>query len=219
MLLGSYKGAGSAAPTPRILVLIASSRAETASRGRVQASRNGFGAESGPWCSRRGSSRRSQTCLGWRPEVGSFHLFLCRGRGRRVPIRYDDATGDQYVTRWSVGGPSSSARGTSATSLGPLPSPSRACSFSRRNVRSPVSLAHDGALPCSAKRPGSGSSGRSTPPTPAQELRLAGDCKGRARARPGADRLGKNPGRLPLRDRPADARRQAQVCASSTSRR
>lgn len=60
--------------------------------------------------------------LGWRAQVGRFHLL-------RVEIddvsylRYDDATGDQYVVRW----PDSREyvrRGTSATSVGP-PEPLR----------------------------------------------------------------------------------------------
>jgi general stress protein 26 len=54
--------------------------------------------------------------LGWRPEVGEFHLF-------RVAV--DDITfirwgedNDQYVTRWPEGG-EYVRRGTSATSVGP----------------------------------------------------------------------------------------------------
>jgi len=54
--------------------------------------------------------------LGWRPTPGRFHLF-------RVDvvditfIRWDDATNDQYVTRWPAG-TEFVRRGTSATSLG-----------------------------------------------------------------------------------------------------
>ena len=54
--------------------------------------------------------------LGWQPEPGRFHLF-------RVDIddvtfiRWDDATNDQYVTRWPQGR-EFVRRGTSATSLG-----------------------------------------------------------------------------------------------------
>jgi hypothetical protein len=60
--------------------------------------------------------------LGWEPVPGRFHLF-------RIDIddvtfiRYDDSTGDQFVTRW----PSKREfvrRGTSATTLGP-PEPYR----------------------------------------------------------------------------------------------
>ncbi|MGI8523628.1 MAG: pyridoxamine 5'-phosphate oxidase family protein [Nocardioides sp.] len=54
--------------------------------------------------------------LGWRPVPGRFHLF-------RVDlddvtfIRYDEPTGDQFVTRWPAG-EEYVRRGTSATSLG-----------------------------------------------------------------------------------------------------
>jgi hypothetical protein len=54
--------------------------------------------------------------IGWEPEPGRFHLF-------RVDvvditfIRWDDATNDQYVTRWPEGG-EFVRRGTSATSVG-----------------------------------------------------------------------------------------------------
>jgi hypothetical protein len=53
--------------------------------------------------------------LPWVPEVGRFHLF-------RIDIddvtfvRYDNATGDQYLTRWPAG-VETVRRGTSATSL------------------------------------------------------------------------------------------------------
>jgi hypothetical protein len=55
--------------------------------------------------------------LGWSPEVGRFHLF-------RVDIedvtflRYDDATGDQFLVRWPAG-VETVRRGTGATTLGP----------------------------------------------------------------------------------------------------
>lgn len=54
--------------------------------------------------------------LGLEPQPGKFHLF-------RVDIadvtfiRWDDATNDQYVTRWPEGG-EFVRRGTSATSVG-----------------------------------------------------------------------------------------------------
>jgi hypothetical protein len=54
--------------------------------------------------------------LGWRPEPGRFHLF-------RVDIddvtfiRWDDASNDQYVTRWPEAR-EFVRRGTSATSVG-----------------------------------------------------------------------------------------------------
>jgi hypothetical protein len=55
--------------------------------------------------------------LGWEPTPGHVHLF-------RVDlddvtfIRYDDATGDQFVTRWPRG-EEFVRRGDTATSLGP----------------------------------------------------------------------------------------------------
>jgi hypothetical protein len=54
--------------------------------------------------------------LPWTPEVGRFHLF-------RVDVddvtyvRYDNASGDQFVVRWPVG-TETVRRGTSATTLG-----------------------------------------------------------------------------------------------------
>lgn len=55
--------------------------------------------------------------LGWTAEVGRFHLFSVDVADVTY-IRYDTATGDQYVTRW----PRRAAfvrRHTSATSVGP----------------------------------------------------------------------------------------------------
>ena len=54
--------------------------------------------------------------LGWRPEPGRFHLFAVDIDEVTV-VRYDDATGDQYVTRWPAGR-EFVRRGTSATSVG-----------------------------------------------------------------------------------------------------
>lgn len=54
--------------------------------------------------------------LGWRPEPGRFHLFVIRIENVTF-IRYDDATGDQYVCTWPPGG-EFVRRGTSATSVG-----------------------------------------------------------------------------------------------------
>ena len=54
--------------------------------------------------------------LGWAPEPGRFHLFRI-DIDEVTFIRYDDATGDQYVVMW----PSAREfvrRGTSATSVG-----------------------------------------------------------------------------------------------------
>lgn len=56
------------------------------------------------------------TGLGWRPVPGQFHLFAVDIADVTF-VRYDDATGDQFVTRW----PQEREyvrRGTSATSVG-----------------------------------------------------------------------------------------------------
>lgn len=55
--------------------------------------------------------------LGWRPEVGKFHLFWIDVLDVTF-IRWDDATNDQYITRWPSGA-EFVRRGTSATSQGP----------------------------------------------------------------------------------------------------
>lgn len=57
------------------------------------------------------------TGLGWRPEPGRFHLFAVDVHEVTF-IRYVDATGDQFVTRWPDGR-EFVRRGTSATSLSP----------------------------------------------------------------------------------------------------
>jgi hypothetical protein len=54
--------------------------------------------------------------LGWGPEPGRFHLFWVDVEDVTF-IRYDDATGDQYMARWPAG-IESVRRGTSATSVG-----------------------------------------------------------------------------------------------------
>lgn len=54
---------------------------------------------------------------GWRPEPGRFHLFTV-DLDSVVFIRYDDPTGDQFLTSWPPGR-EVVRRGTSATSLGP----------------------------------------------------------------------------------------------------
>ena len=55
--------------------------------------------------------------LGWSPEVGRFHLFRVDIEDVTF-IHWDDATNDQYVTRWPPG-EEFVRRGTSATSQGP----------------------------------------------------------------------------------------------------
>jgi hypothetical protein len=54
--------------------------------------------------------------LGWHPVPGRFHLFIV-DIGDVIYIRYDDATGDQYVSAWPP--PREFVRrGTTPTSLG-----------------------------------------------------------------------------------------------------
>jgi hypothetical protein len=55
--------------------------------------------------------------LGWHPIPGQFRLFAVQINDITL-VRYDDATGDQFVTRWPDGG-EFVRRGTSATTLGP----------------------------------------------------------------------------------------------------
>ncbi len=54
--------------------------------------------------------------LGWSPTPGRFHLFWIDIADVTF-IRYEDATGDQFVTRWPQG-TEYVRRGDSATSLG-----------------------------------------------------------------------------------------------------
>ena len=54
--------------------------------------------------------------LGWEPTPGRFHLFRLQIDDVTF-VRYDEPTGDQYVTRWPQGR-EFVRRGTSATSLG-----------------------------------------------------------------------------------------------------
>lgn len=54
--------------------------------------------------------------LGWRPTPGEFHLFAVDVDDVTF-VRYVDATGDQFMTRWPRGG-EFVRRGTSTTTLG-----------------------------------------------------------------------------------------------------
>jgi hypothetical protein len=55
--------------------------------------------------------------LGWKPVVGRFHLYRVDVEDISY-LKYDAATGDQYVSRWPDGN-EYVRRGTSATSVGP----------------------------------------------------------------------------------------------------
>lgn len=54
---------------------------------------------------------------GWSPEPGRFHLYWVDVDDVTF-VRYDEATGDQFTTRWPQGG-EFVRRGTSATTVGP----------------------------------------------------------------------------------------------------
>jgi Pyridoxamine 5'-phosphate oxidase len=54
--------------------------------------------------------------LGWRPEPGRFHLFAVDIEDVTF-LRYDNATGDQFLARWPAG-EEFVRRGTSATTVG-----------------------------------------------------------------------------------------------------
>lgn len=71
--------------------------------------------ESGPELQRRYAAAVTAS-LGWAPEPGRFHLFRIDIDAVTF-IRYDNATGDQYVAMWP---PAREfvRRGTSATSVG-----------------------------------------------------------------------------------------------------
>jgi general stress protein 26 len=68
----------------------------------------------------RGAQRRYadavSSALPWSPEVGRFHLFRIDVEDVTF-LRYDNATGDQFLTRWPAG-TETVRRATSATSLG-----------------------------------------------------------------------------------------------------
>jgi hypothetical protein len=112
MLFGSYKAAD-LQRDPRLLVhSIVSGRDGAAGEYKVR----GRAIEEPARRVQEGYVMEVRNRLGWNPEPGRFHLF-------RVDIddvtfiRYEEATGDQFVTRW----PSKREyvrRGTSATSLG-----------------------------------------------------------------------------------------------------
>jgi pyridoxamine 5'-phosphate oxidase-like protein len=113
MMLGSFK-AKDLLRDPRILVhSIVTSRSGAAGefklRGQAVPERDGE--LQGRLAAKIGDE------LDWRPVPGKFHLFRVEVDDVTF-IRYDEPTGDQYVTRWPHGA-EFVRRGTSATSLGP----------------------------------------------------------------------------------------------------
>jgi hypothetical protein len=112
MLSGSYK-AKDLLRDPRILVhSIVTSRSGAAGEFKVRG-------RAVPEQDAEVQARYAATVageLGWRPEPGKFHLFRL-GIEDVAFIRYDEPTGDQYLTRWPQGA-EFVRRGTSPTSLG-----------------------------------------------------------------------------------------------------
>lgn len=112
MLLGSYKAAD-LGRDPRVLVhSIVTSREGTTGEFKVR----GRALEEPALTVHEGYAQQVRERIGWSPEPGRFHLFRVEIEDVTF-IRYDNATGDQFVTRW----PSKREfvrRGTSATSLG-----------------------------------------------------------------------------------------------------
>lgn len=64
----------------------------------------------------RGFADEAQRQVGWWPDPGSFHLFWV-DVGDVTFVRYDQATGDQFTSRWPEG-IEFVRRGTSATTVG-----------------------------------------------------------------------------------------------------
>lgn len=112
MLLGSYKAAD-LQRDPRILVhSIVTGRDGALGEFKVR----GRAIEESTRSVNAGYAEQVRERLGWNPEPGSFHLFRI-DLADVTFIRYEEASGDQFVTRW----PSKREfvrRGTSATSLG-----------------------------------------------------------------------------------------------------
>jgi hypothetical protein len=99
---------------PRILVhSIVTSRNGEAGEFKVR----GTAAEESRAAAQARYAQAAAEGLGWRPEPGKFHLFRVELNDVTF-IRWDDATNDQYVTRWPAR-TEFVRRGTSATSLGP----------------------------------------------------------------------------------------------------
>ena len=98
---------------PRVLVhSIVTSRDGAAGEFKVRGTAR---AEEDPDRQRR-YARGVAEALGWEPEPGRFHLFALDISDITF-IRYDDATGDQFVASWP---PAREfvRRGTTATSVG-----------------------------------------------------------------------------------------------------
>ena len=116
MLLNSTK-ALDLARDPRILVhSVVTGRDGSAGEFKVRGTAR---AEIDPSVQRRYAGAVAEA-LGWHPTPGEFHLFAV-DLDDVTFIRYVEATGDQFVTRWPRGG-EFVRRGTSTTTLG-VPEP------------------------------------------------------------------------------------------------
>jgi hypothetical protein len=112
MLLGSYKAAD-LRRDPRILVhSIVTNREGDLGEYKLR----GHAAEESATEVQAGYAAQAHDRLGWAPVPGQFHLFRLDIADVTF-IRYDQETGDQFVTRWPAG-QEFVRRGTSATALG-----------------------------------------------------------------------------------------------------
>lgn len=112
MLFGSYK-ARDLQRDPRVLVhSIVTGRDGTPGEFKAR----GQAVEESDRVTQEGYAEQIRTQVGWDPVPGRFHLFWVDVDDVTF-VRYEDATGDQFVVRW----PSKREfvrRGTSPTSLG-----------------------------------------------------------------------------------------------------
>jgi hypothetical protein len=112
MLWGSRKAAD-LLRDPRLLVhSIVTSRDGSAGEYKVRGYASGEEDEK----AQAGYAAAIREHAGWDPVPGAFHLFWV-DVAEVTFIRYEDATGDQYVTIWPAGR-EFIRRGTGATSLG-----------------------------------------------------------------------------------------------------
>jgi hypothetical protein len=122
MLLGSYKAAD-LRRDPRLLVhSIVTSRDGGVGEYKVR----GTAVAETSWELQSGYAAQVRNELGWEPVPGQFHLFRV-DLADVTFIRYEEQTGDQFVTRWPAR-EEFVRRGTSATALG-KPEPYRALLF------------------------------------------------------------------------------------------
>ena len=112
MLFGSHKAAD-LRRDPRVLVhSIVTGR----DGGLGEFKLRGWAVEAPPGPVRDGYSAEVRNRLGWEPTPGRFHLFSVDIQDVTF-IRYEDASGDQFVTRWPLGR-EFVRRGNGGTALG-----------------------------------------------------------------------------------------------------